>query len=105
MFKLIEKHKHKTIQLIIMSKVVSFLIITAATISVIKFGYLPDPVAAITQPGCVIKGNISISTGRKLYHLPGMKDYGSTIIDQVKGERWFCTEPEAIANGWSKAPR
>lgn len=58
----------------------------------------------ITQPGCNIKGNISIDTGNKLYHLPGMKDYEITIISRT-GERWFCTESEAIANGWKKAPR
>jgi cold shock CspA family protein len=58
-----------------------------------------------TKPGCKIKGNISITTGNRLYHLPGMEDYDSTIIDPIKGERWFCTEQEAIAAGWRKAPR
>ena len=56
------------------------------------------------KPGCNIKGNISLDTGNKLYHLPGMKDYEITIISRT-GERWFCTESEAIANGWKKAPR
>ena len=56
------------------------------------------------KPGCNIKGNISIDTGNKLYHLPGMKDYEITIISRT-GERWFCTESEAIASGWKKAPR
>ncbi len=31
-------------------------------------------------PECVIKGNISIETGEKIYHLPGMRDYASTRI-------------------------
>ena len=64
------------------------------------------------KPGCNIKGNISWSTDKKLdrisenklYHLPGMKDYEITKISRT-GERWFCTESEAIANGWKKAPR
>ncbi|WP_442785781.1 sunset domain-containing protein [Leptolyngbya sp. Heron Island J] len=43
--------------------------------------------------------------GNKIYHLPGMEDYESTVIDLTKGERWLCTESEAIANGWRKAPR
>jgi hypothetical protein len=34
-----------------------------------------------------------------------MEDYENTIIDPMKGEKWFCTESEAIANGWKKAPR
>ncbi|WP_217901582.1 hypothetical protein [Pseudanabaena sp. SR411] len=55
--------------------------------------------------GCNIKGNISVNTGSKLYHLPNMEDYAITNIDVIKGERWFCTEAEAIASGWRKAPR
>jgi cold shock CspA family protein len=65
----------------------------------------PSPVTSITKPGCTIKGNISIDTGNKVYHLPGMEDYESTVIDPTQGEKWFCTESEAIANGWRKAPR
>lgn len=65
----------------------------------------PSTVTAIAQPECTIKGNISISTGHKVYHLPGMEDYESTVIDPTQGERWFCTESEAIAQGWRKAPR
>ncbi|MBD2101630.1 cold shock domain-containing protein [Leptolyngbya sp. FACHB-261] len=65
----------------------------------------PSPMASITKPGCTIKGNISINTGNPVYHLSGMEDYESTVIDPASGERWFCTESEAIANGWRKAPR
>jgi cold shock CspA family protein len=57
------------------------------------------------KPGCNIKGNISIDTGNKLYHTPGMEDYFGTVISPEKGERWFCSESEAIAAGWRKAPR
>jgi hypothetical protein len=57
------------------------------------------------KPGCNIKGNISWNNENKLYHLPGMKDYKITKIDSSKGEQWFCTESEAIASGWKKAPR
>mgnify|MGYP000728184890 CR=1 FL=1 len=66
---------------------------------------ITKPITSNRKPGCTIKGNISISTGKKLYHLPGMEDYKSTRIDPAKGERWFCTESEAIANGWRKAPK
>ncbi|WP_414550441.1 hypothetical protein [Anabaena sp. CCY 0017] len=54
---------------------------------------------------CNIKGNISVKTGSKIYHLPGMKYYESTVINPARGERWFCTESEAIANGWRKSRR
>lgn len=66
------------------------------------------------KPGCNIKGNISwhnekppsrlLVNKQKLYHLPGMKDYEITRISR-EGEKWFCTESEAIANGWKKAPK
>ena len=42
---------------------------------------------AATTSGCVVKGNISVATGRKLYHLPGMRNYAATIIDLAKGDR------------------
>lgn len=64
-----------------------------------------SPVEAVTEPNCMVKGNISISSGKKLYHVPGMEDYEGTEIHRDKGERWFCTEAEAIAAGWSRAPK
>ena len=58
-----------------------------------------------TKPECVIKGNISVNSGTRIYHLPGMEYYELTIINPSRGERWFCTESEAIANGWRKSLR
>ena len=65
----------------------------------------PTLIEAVIDPTCVVKGNISISTGNKLYHVPGMEDYEGTEIHLDKGERWFCSEADAIAAGWRKAPR
>ncbi|WP_082537306.1 MULTISPECIES: thermonuclease family protein [unclassified Aureimonas] len=48
--------------------------------------------------GCQIKGNISKSG--KIYHLPGSRSYAKTKIDEADGERWFCSEAEAVAAGW-----
>lgn len=63
------------------------------------------PQGCVTPPAnCLIKGNIS-SSGEKIYHVPGGAFYNQTIIDPSKGERWFCTEQEAIANGWRKSLR
>jgi hypothetical protein len=53
---------------------------------------------------CQIKGNIS-RDGQRFYHLPGAADYASTRIDEVKGERWFCSEDEALKAGWRKSAR
>jgi hypothetical protein len=55
------------------------------------------------KTGCSIKGNISIKTGEKIYHVLGQYFYDETIIKPEYGERWFCTEQEAIANGWRKS--
>ena len=56
-------------------------------------------------PGYSIKGNVSVETGAKIYHVPGSDDYEATKIDPARGERWFRNEAEAVANGWRKAPR
>ncbi len=53
-------------------------------------------------PNCYIKGNIS-SSGEKIYHVPGGRYYDATVINPDAGERWFCTEAEAVANGWRKS--
>ena len=52
---------------------------------------------------CLIKGNISFSTGEKIYHIPGCKSYEDTQINTSKGEKWFCSEQEAINASWRKA--
>jgi hypothetical protein len=56
-------------------------------------------------PDCEVKGNISLRTGERIYHLPGQQYYDKTVIDPADGERWFCTEAEARANGWRKSKR
>lgn len=56
----------------------------------------------ITSTTCDIKGNIN-SKGEKIYHMPGQRYYDETIITPSKGERWFCSEEEAVSAGWRKA--
>ncbi len=48
--------------------------------------------------GCVIKGNVT-GNGR-IYHMPWSPWYGRVKIDAARGERWFCSEAEALAAGW-----
>lgn len=52
---------------------------------------------------CAIKGNIS--HGVKTYYRPFQNAYGLVKIEETKGERWFCTEDEAMAAGWQRALR
>ncbi|HEX4297166.1 MAG TPA: hypothetical protein VHZ56_04020 [Devosia sp.] len=61
------------------------------------------PVAGTVAAACVIKGNISIPSGERIYHMPGQHYYTATIITPEKGERWFCSEADAVAAGWRKA--
>jgi hypothetical protein len=60
---------------------------------------------AVTLPetNCNIKGNVSINTGKRIYHVPGQTDYDATRISPRYGERWFCSEEEAQRAGWRKA--
>jgi len=53
---------------------------------------------------CLIKGNIS-SSGEKIYHLPGQYYYDKTVIDESRGEKWFCTEEETVSAGWRKSKK
>ncbi len=65
----------------------------------------PDGTAATPSPGerkCKIKGNIS-ANGEKIFHVPGQQNYERTQINEASGERWFCTEEEAVSAGWRKA--
>ena len=54
------------------------------------------------QTGCNIKGNIS-SSGEKIYHMPGQRYWEKTVIDESKGEHWFCSEDDAVSAGWRKS--
>jgi micrococcal nuclease len=73
----------------------------------------PAPAGSPAEGACehsgtseaVIKGNISTNSGEKIYHLPGGGFYEQTVIDEAAGERWFCTESEAIAAGWRLSQR
>ena len=65
--------------------------------------YLWEEAASVRPDGCPIKGNISINSGERIYHAPWSRWYSRTRINEAKGERWFCTEAEAIAAGW-RAP-
>ncbi|WP_151611074.1 succinoglycan biosynthesis protein exoi [Sinorhizobium alkalisoli] len=63
--------------------------------------------SSITGVGlsCNIKGNVSIDTGERIFHVPGQEYYSRTKISPQYGERWFCSEAEARAAGWRKSRR
>lgn len=65
------------------------------------------PSGCISRPDCAsgapIKGNVAFDDGEKIFHVPTGEYYGITVIDPAYGERWFCTEAEAIDNGWRRS--
>jgi endonuclease YncB( thermonuclease family) len=52
--------------------------------------------------GCPIKGRIV--RGSKVYVLPWTPRYRRVRVRARRGERWFCSEKDAIAAGWHPAP-
>jgi hypothetical protein len=70
-----------------------------------RAGETAASIAHDATAACIIKGNISINTGERIYHVPGQEHYDETIISPQYGERWFCTEAEAREAGWRKAYR
>ena len=64
--------------------------------------WLVSEQAHLSPSGCVVKGNISSKRAR-IYHVPGGRWYDRTKIDEAKGERFFCSEDEAIAAGWRRS--
>ncbi len=70
-------------------------------------GWVAEPSSLLStiDPSCNIKGNVSINTGERIYHVPGQTFYSETVINSRYGERWFCSEAEARAAGWRRARR
>jgi len=58
--------------------------------------------ASAHADGCDIKGNIN-RDGEMIYHVPGGRWYERTRVDESAGERWFCTDAEALAAGWRRS--
>ncbi len=50
--------------------------------------------------GCPIKGKDRARARDKVYILPWSSSYERYRISQKRGDRWFCSEDEALAEGW-----
>jgi endonuclease YncB( thermonuclease family) len=53
--------------------------------------------------GCPIKGQAA--GGAKVYLLPWSADYARVRVSRARGDRWFCSEQEAISAGWRPTER
>jgi endonuclease YncB( thermonuclease family) len=60
--------------------------------------------ASGASSNCRIKGNVG-AKGERIYHVPGGAFYSSAQVNAAKGERWFCSEAEAVAAGWRRSQR
>ncbi len=55
---------------------------------------------------CNIKGNFADGkVNNKIYYIPGCVHYKTTVVEQDKGEQWFCSEKQAKAAGYTKSAR
>jgi len=54
------------------------------------------------ETGCVVKGNLD-KLDKRWYHLPEMRHYNQVVVNLDKGDRWFCSQEEAVKAGFSKA--
>jgi endonuclease YncB( thermonuclease family) len=62
-----------------------------------------DTAKKASPDGCPIKG--SVTSSGKVYVLPWVNGYNRTTIKANKGERWFCSESDAVAAGFKVAER
>ena len=76
---------------------------TAMRPAAFRAGIRSAPVSKPQAGNCKIKGNVS--SGGRIFHSPGQRDYRRTRINLAAGERWFCTAAEARAAGWRSARR
>lgn len=77
--------------------------VAAIMIYVVAGSANPAVIWAAFSPACQIKGNVSIATGERIYHMPGQRRFIETNISPRYGERWFCTAEDAERAGWRRA--
>lgn len=74
-----------------------------------KLGIFSDKCTQVENrinPKCNIKGNIDPDNSKvRIYQMPGCVQYKTTVVDLWRGEKWFCSEDEAKAEGFVKSRR
>ena len=55
------------------------------------------------NPKCNLKGNYDADSNRNIYYFPGCAQYEFTIVEKDEGEKWFCSEKEALAAGYLRS--
>lgn len=95
---------------ILLKTVAPFVAVAAVAVFSVASGSIPAltstsllGIGSGSSASCDVKGNISLNTGERIYHVPGQKYYTETRISTQHGERWFCSEAEALRAGWRKS--
>lgn len=86
---------------------------TATPVQQFGGGTLPSAPSGLGHGPCdfsgtsdaVIKGNVDTRTGERTYHVPGSLFYSTTVVDEAQGDRWLCTEVDAVQAGWHRSKR
>jgi Staphylococcal nuclease homologue len=69
-----------------------------------KLGIFSDTCrSVIPKNNCTIKGNLRSNI--KTYYLPSCEAYDQVIVDEAYGDKWFCTESDAIQAEYIKSGR
>ncbi|OGK21400.1 hypothetical protein A3C23_01265 [Candidatus Roizmanbacteria bacterium RIFCSPHIGHO2_02_FULL_37_13b] len=55
------------------------------------------------DPNCNIKANVRKQEKTKIYHLPSCYNYERIVVNERLGDKWFCTEAQAINAGFTKS--
>lgn len=53
----------------------------------------------VAPPACFVKARVD-PNGRRVYYMPGDRDYDQIAIDPASSGRWFCSEADAVGSGW-----
>jgi endonuclease YncB( thermonuclease family) len=69
-----------------------------------KVGVFSDQCFQVTNPQnpkCNIKGNVR--EGKKTYFFPGCGNYSNVSLELDQGDRWFCSESDAVSEGFTRS--
>jgi hypothetical protein len=72
-----------------------------------QHGQLPKPFAGPCLTGCARRPadcSIKAIAAERQYYVPGDREYDRRLVLAERDDRWFCTEAEAVGNGWRRSP-
>ena len=74
---------------------------SAVALFSVPAGACPPPPADPRASGCLIIGNV-VNKKKRIYHVPGSRDYKKVTMKPAEGDRYFCSQEEAVMCGFRK---